>query len=55
MPAEFEGHITAVTSLDTVALVVLCGILILVGLYPAVMAPLVQSGAQGVLRLVGGG
>ncbi|MEW6568258.1 MAG: NADH-quinone oxidoreductase subunit M [Chloroflexota bacterium] len=54
MPAEFEGHIGAVTVQDQVALVILCAILILVGVYPAVMAPLVRSGAEAVLRLLGG-
>ncbi len=55
MPAEFEGHIGAITVQDQVALVVLCALLILIGVYPAVMAPLVQSGADAVLLLVGGG
>ncbi len=54
MPAEFEGHITPITVLDKVALVILAGLLILIGLYPAVMAPMVQSGADAVLRLLGG-
>jgi NADH-quinone oxidoreductase subunit M len=54
MPAEFEGHIPPVTVMDKVALVILAGILILIGLYPAVMAPMVQSGADAVLRLLGG-
>ncbi|HET7010595.1 MAG TPA: NADH-quinone oxidoreductase subunit M, partial [Anaerolineales bacterium] len=54
MPAEFEGHISPVNNLDRIALVVLAGILILVGVQPAVMAPLVQSGADSVLRLLGG-
>jgi NADH-quinone oxidoreductase subunit M len=54
LPAEFEGHIGPVTSLDKVALVVLSGILVVLGLFPAVMAPMVESGAEAVLRLVGG-
>ena len=32
----------------------LAGILIVLGIYPAVMAPMVQSGADAVLRLLGG-
>jgi hypothetical protein len=36
------------------ALVVLAGILILVGIQPGVMAPLIQSGADSILRLLGG-
>jgi NADH-quinone oxidoreductase subunit M len=55
MPAEFVGHIGAIRVQDRVALVVLAGLLILVGLQPWVMAPLIASGAQGVLRIVGGG
>jgi NADH-quinone oxidoreductase subunit M len=55
MPAEFEGHVGDVILQDKVALVVLAGILILVGVYPAIMAPMVQTGAEAVLRLLGGG
>jgi NADH-quinone oxidoreductase subunit M len=54
MPDEFVGHITDVSALDKVALVVLCVILIGVGVYPAVMTPLVESGVENVLRLLGG-
>ncbi len=54
MPAELEGHISPVTAFDKVALVILAGILILVGIYPSVMAPLVGSGAEAVLHLLGG-
>jgi NADH-quinone oxidoreductase subunit M len=54
MPSEFEGHISPVTTFDKVALVLLAGILILIGVYPAVMAPLVESGAEAVLSLIGG-
>jgi NADH-quinone oxidoreductase subunit M len=55
LPAEFEGHVGDVIVQDKVALVVLSSILILVGVYPAIMAPLVQTGANAVLRLLGGG
>jgi NADH-quinone oxidoreductase subunit M len=54
MPEEFEGHITPITNFDKVALVLLSGVLILIGVYPAVMAPMIESGAQAVLRLFGG-
>jgi NADH-quinone oxidoreductase subunit M len=54
MPVHFEGHIGDVTVLDKVALVMLSIILIGVGVYPAVMAPLVSSGVNNVLRLLGG-
>jgi NADH-quinone oxidoreductase subunit M len=55
MPAEFDGHISPVTSLDKVALVVLSLILVVLGIFPAVMSNMVQSGAEAVLRVVGGG
>ena len=54
MPEEFEGHISPITTQDKVALVLLSGILIIVGVWPAVMAPLVESGAQTILAIVGG-
>jgi NADH-quinone oxidoreductase subunit M len=54
MPEEFAGHIGPVNLLDKAALVLLSGIMILIGVYPSVMAPLVESGAEAVLRLLGG-
>ncbi|MDF1500941.1 MAG: NADH-quinone oxidoreductase subunit M [Anaerolineales bacterium] len=54
LPAEFEGKITPINNLDRLALVVLAAILILIGVYPSIMAPLVESGAEAVLALVGG-
>jgi NADH-quinone oxidoreductase subunit M len=55
MPAQFEHHIGDVTVLDKVALVMLSVILIGIGVYPAIMEPLVMSGVNGVLRLLTGG
>ncbi len=40
--------------LDKVAVVVLCVVMIVVGVYPAIMVPLVQSGVDNILRLLGG-
>jgi NADH-quinone oxidoreductase subunit M len=54
VPEEFEDHLQDVTVLDKVALVFLSGILITVGVFPAIMVPLVQSGVNNVLRLLGG-
>jgi len=54
MPAELEGHMTAITLQDRIALVILAGVLILVGVYPSVIAPLVGSGAEAILRALGG-
>ncbi len=55
MPVDFEGHIGDVILQDKVALVVLSSILILVGIYPAIMAPMVQTGADAILHLLGSG
>ncbi|OGO51061.1 MAG: NADH dehydrogenase [Chloroflexi bacterium RBG_16_64_43] len=54
MPEEQEGHIGDVTPLDKLALGVLSFILIALGVYPAWMAPLVSSGVDSVMRLLGG-
>jgi NADH-quinone oxidoreductase subunit M len=54
MPEEFEGHISPITRGDKVSLVLLAGILILIGVWPAVIAPMVESGAQAVLTVIGG-
>lgn len=54
VPVNLAGHLHDVTALDKVALVLLGGILVLVGVYPSVMVPLVQSGVDNILRLLGG-
>ena len=54
MPEEFVGHITKITALDKVALVLLSAILIIVGVYPSIMVPLVESGVKNIMRLLGG-
>ena len=54
LPEEFEGHVHDVRVLDKVALVFLSAILIIVGVYPSIMAPLVESGVENILRLLGG-
>ncbi len=54
MPEEFEHHVGDVTPLDKVALVLLCAIMIGIGFFPRLMVPLVSTGVEGVLRLVGG-
>ncbi|MFZ6031288.1 MAG: complex I subunit 4 family protein [Chloroflexota bacterium] len=43
-----------VTVLDKVALVLICVIMVAIGVYPSVMAPLIESGVENILRLVGG-
>jgi NADH-quinone oxidoreductase subunit M len=54
IPVEFEGHLTDVTALDKVALVFLSVILVAVGVFPILMVPMVQSGVNNILRLLGG-
>lgn len=53
LPAKFEHEVGDVTVLDKVALVLLCGLMILIGVYPAIMYPMVTSGITPVLGLFG--
>jgi len=55
MPAKFEGHITPITRLDKVAIFTLCLLMIGIGLLPRLMVPVVQTGVDNILRLLGGG
>jgi len=54
MPENLVGHLHNVRVLDKIALVLLSAILIIVGVYPSIMVPLVESGVNNVLRLLGG-
>jgi len=54
MPAKLEGHIGPISVLDKVALVTLCLIMIILGMFPNVMVPMVSQGVDNVLRLLGG-
>ena len=54
VPAELEGHIGPVRPTDKVALVFLSGIMILIGIFPSIMVPWVQTGVRNVLSLLGG-
>lgn len=54
VPEDLDGHIGPINVLDRAALVLLSGVMVLIGVFPSVMAPLVESGAQAVLRIVGG-
>jgi len=51
---EFESHVHDVSVLDKVALVFLSGIMVVIGVFPSVIVPLVQTGVQNVMRLLGG-
>jgi NADH-quinone oxidoreductase subunit M len=54
LPEEFEGKVHDVNVLDKVALVFLSAIMIAVGIYPSLIVPLVQTGVDHVMRLLGG-
>jgi NADH:ubiquinone oxidoreductase subunit 4 (subunit M) len=54
MPAEFEGHIQPINSLDKIALVLLMVLMVGIGMFPGLIVPWVQSGVQHVLTLMGG-
>ena len=54
IPERFEGHITDVTVLDKVAITTLCLFMILICLFPGFMVPMVETGVENILRLLGG-
>ena len=54
MPEKLEGHMTDVTALDKVAITTLCLFMIIIGLFPSFMVPMVQTGVENILRLLGG-
>ena len=53
MPERFEGHLTDVTLLDKVAITTLCLFMFLIGLFPGFMVPMVETGVENILRLLG--
>ena len=54
VPDDLEGHLHDVRVLDKVALVVLSVVLLVLGFYPNIMVPMVETGMQNVLRILGG-
>ena len=54
IPAELETTVGDVSMMDKIAIVMLSVIMIGLGLFPSLMTPLVQSGVNNVLRLLGG-
>ena len=54
MPEKLEGHMTDVTVLDKVAITTLCLFMIVIGVFPSFMVPMIQTGVENVLRLLGG-
>jgi NADH-quinone oxidoreductase subunit M len=55
MPEKFQGHVGGVTVLDKIAIGTLCALMIGIGLFPAIMVPMVQTGVDNILRLLGVG
>ena len=54
MPPEFEGHISQSTLMDKMAILMLGAVLVLLGVFPGLMAPLISSGAENVMAVIGG-
>jgi NADH-quinone oxidoreductase subunit M len=54
MPEKLEGHMTDITVLDKVAITTLCLFMIVIGLFPGFMVPMVEKGVENILRLLGG-
>jgi len=54
MPENLEGHITDVNALDKVAIITVCVLMIAIGMFPSIMVPMVQTGVDNILRLLGG-
>jgi NADH-quinone oxidoreductase subunit M len=54
VPANLEGHISPVSVLDKVAMVTLCLFMVVLGMFPGLMVPMVSQGVQSVLKLLGG-
>jgi NADH-quinone oxidoreductase subunit M len=54
MPEELESQVTDVTVLDKIAIGLLSLIMIALGVFPSLMVPVVQSGVNYILALLGG-
>jgi NADH-quinone oxidoreductase subunit M len=54
MPDKLVGHITPITRLDKIAIGTLCSLMVGIGLFPTLMVPLVQTGVNNIMRLLGG-
>jgi NADH-quinone oxidoreductase subunit M len=54
MPEKFQGHFSPLTVLDKIAIVTLCAFMIGIGMFPSIMTPMVQTGVQHILTLLGG-
>src|SRR5258706_6649327 len=52
MPEKLEGHIVDVTVLDKVAIGTLCFFMILIGIIPSVMVPMMETGVKYILNIL---
>ena len=52
MPEKLHGHVTGITALDKVAITTLCLFMIIIGLYPNFMVPMVDTGVTHILHLL---
>lgn len=55
MPEKLEGHVGDITMLDKVAITTLCFFMIVIGLFPAVMVPMIETGVKHILDLLNAG
>jgi NADH-quinone oxidoreductase subunit M len=53
LPAEFEHHVGDVTVLDKAALTILVASMIILGVFPSIMAPLIATAVKPILTLLG--
>jgi NADH:ubiquinone oxidoreductase subunit 4 (subunit M) len=54
MPEKFHGHISPLTALDKIAIATLCLFMVGIGFFPSIMVPMVQTGVDHILHLLGG-
>jgi NADH-quinone oxidoreductase subunit M len=54
MPEKLHGHVGDITVLDKVAITTLCLFMVGIGLFPRLMSPMVLTGVEKILRLLGG-
>lgn len=52
MPEKLEGHISDVTVLDKLAIGTLCFFMILIGIIPSVMVPMMETGVKYILNIL---
>jgi NADH-quinone oxidoreductase subunit M len=55
MPEKLEGHVGPITAMDKIAIATLCALMVGIGLFPILMVPMVQTGVDHILRLLGVG